>query len=269
MQRKALAMTYKTLSIEKKDKICICTINRPEALNALNSNVLDDLDNFLKTLSKDASTRVLILTGAGDKAFVAGADIKEISTLKDKKAAFEFALKGQKVFRQLEKLPQVVIGAINGFALGGGLELALSCDFLVAAPKAKFGLPEVGLGLIPGFGGTQRLSRLVGLARAREMIFSGAHYTAQDALQMGLVNHIVNEAKGDGNSLELALQLAEKMLDKSPLGIFQAKKAINNGFDVDLDKGLEIEAKEFAELFGTTEQKEGIAAFIEKRKPKF
>jgi enoyl-CoA hydratase len=244
-------------------------LNRPQALNALNSNVLDDLDNFLKTFAKDTSMRILILTGAGDKAFVAGADIKEISTLKDKKAAYDFALKGQRVFRQLEKLPQVVIGAINGFALGGGLELALSCDFLVSAPKAKFGLPEVSLGLIPGFGGTQRLSRWVGLARAREMIFSGNHYSAQEAFQMGLVNRIVDEAKGEGNCVELALQICEKILEKSPLGIAQAKKAINNGYDLELDQGLDIEAKEFAELFGSAEQKEGIAAFIEKRKPQF
>jgi enoyl-CoA hydratase len=263
-----VGMTYKTLSIEQKERILICSINRPESLNALNSSVLDDLETLAKKLSQDTNTRVLMLTGTGDKAFVAGADIKEISSL-DKKSAYEFALKGQRVFRLLEKLPQVVIGAINGFALGGGLELALSCDFLVASPKAKFGLPEVSLGLIPGFGGTQRLSRLVGLARAREMIFSGLHYTAEEALQMGLVNRVVNEAKGEGTCVDLALQLATQILTRSPLGIAHAKKSINNGFDLDLDKGLEIEAKEFSELFGSRDQKEGIAAFLEKRKPQF
>ncbi len=257
---------YTTLTIEKKDKICICTLNRSQALNALNSNVLDDLEDFLKNLNEDKIIRALILTGAGEKAFVAGADIKEISTIQNKNAAYEFAIKGQKVFRKLEKLPQVVIGAINGFALGGGLELALSCDFLVASPQAKFGLPEVGLGLIPGFGGTQRLSRLVGPAKAREMIFTGGHITAQEALQIGLVLYVADGGQG---CLDLALTLAQKILEKSPLGITHAKKAINNGFNMDLDDGLALEAKEFAELFESQDTREGLSAFLEKRKPNF
>ncbi len=252
---------YKNIILEKKGAIDIVTLNRPQSLNALNSEVLSELDSYASSVSK--GTRIIILTGAGEKAFVAGADIKEISTL-DKNSAKEFALKGQSVFRKFEKLPQVVIGAINGFALGGGLELALSCDFLFCAPNAKFGLPEVSLGLIPGFGGTQRLSRYIGLQKAREMVYSGKHYTAQEALSFGLVNHIF-----ESNLVEETLKFSEMILTKSPLGIAHAKQALNNGFDVSLDEGLSIEAHEFASLFGSQDQIEGVTAFLEKRKPQF
>ncbi len=250
------------LIIEKKDKVTIVTLNRPEALNALNSSVLNDLDNYFKQVAEDRSVRVIILTGNGEKAFVAGADLKEINTL-DAPAAQEFAKKGQNVFSRIESLPQVVIGAINGFALGGGLELALSCDFLIASPRAKFGLPEVGLGLLPGFGGTQRLSRLVGLNKARELIFSGQHIDAQEALSIGLINKVSD------NLIDTALESANKILKNGPLAIAHAKKSINSGFDLTLTDGLKIEAQEFSNLFKTPEHKEGIGAFLEKRKPNF
>lgn len=254
---------FETLSIEKKDKVTVVTINRPQALNALNTAVLNDLEKFCLDMKSDKSCRVVILTGSGDKAFVAGADIKEISTL-DERSAQEFSLKGQRVFSMLESLPQVVIGAINGFTLGGGLELALSCDFLVATPTSKFGLPEVSLGLLPGFGGTQRLSRLVGLSKAREMIFTAKHIAADEAYRIGLVNQIVENAPVDA-----ALQIAAKILTNGALAIAHAKLALNKGFDLELPKALELEAKQFAFLFDKPEQKEGISAFLEKRKPNF
>lgn len=250
------------LIIEKKEKIAVVTLNRPKALNALNSAVLDDLESYFKEVAEDKQTRVIILTGSGDKAFVAGADLKEISTL-DAKSAHLFAKKGQRVFSAIERLPQVVIGAINGFALGGGLELALSCDFLIASPQAKFGLPETGLGLLPGFGGTQRLSRLIGLNRARELIFTGQHIGAEEALTLGLVNRISDSV------LDAALEVSNKILRNGPLAIAHAKKSINTGFDLKLEDGLEIESVEFASLFNTPEHNEGIGAFLEKRKPNF
>lgn len=253
---------YENLLVEKKDKVTVVTINRPQALNALNTGVLNDLESFFKKTLEDKTCRVVILTGSGEKAFVAGADIKEISTL-NKKTSQEFALKGQRIFSMIEALPQVVIGAINGFTLGGGLELALSCDFLVASPNSKFGLPEVSLGLIPGFGGTQRLSRLVGLAKAREMIFTGKHISSEEALKVGLVNQISEKP------LDTATELANKILTNGTLAITHAKNSINKGFDLELTKGLEIEAQEFSKLFDLPEQKEGIAAFLEKRKPNF
>jgi enoyl-CoA hydratase len=164
----------------------------------------------------------------------------------------------------IESLPQVVIGALHGFTLGGGLELALSCDFLVATTTSKFGLPEVGLGLLPGFGGTQRLSRLVGLSKAREMIFTGKHISSDEALKIGLINQMV-----EGSPVEAALQISNKILANGPNAIAHAKRAINSGFDVELSKGLQIEAEQFSMLFDKPEQKEGIKAFIEKRKPTF
>ncbi|MES2768156.1 MAG: enoyl-CoA hydratase-related protein [Bdellovibrionota bacterium] len=254
---------FENLLVEKKDKVTVVTINRPQALNALNTGVLNDLENFFGSLKEDKSTRVIILTGSGDKAFVAGADIKEISTL-NQKTSQEFSLKGQKIFSMIESLPQVVIGAINGFTLGGGLELALSCDFLVATPGSKFGLPEVSLGLLPGFGGTQRLSRLVGLSKAREMIFTGKHIASDEALKIGLINQVV-----EGSPVEAALVIANKIITNGPSAIAHAKRAINSGFDLELLKGLQVEAEQFSQLFDKSEQKEGVAAFMEKRKPQF
>lgn len=253
---------FETLIVEKRSMVTVVTINRPQALNALNTAVLNDLEKFFKVVKEDKSSRIIILTGSGDKAFVAGADIKEISTL-DQKTSQEFALKGQSIFSMIESLPQVVIGAINGFTLGGGLELALSCDFLIATETSKFGLPEVSLGLLPGFGGTQRLSRLVGLSKAREMIFTGRHISSEEALKIGLVNQVVE------SPVEAALQISNKILTNGPNAIAHAKRAINSGFDVELSKGLQIEAEQFSMLFDKPEQKEGIQAFIEKRKPVF
>ncbi len=254
---------FENLQVEKKDKITVVTLNRPQALNALNTGVLNDLEKFFHSVKENKATRVIILTGSGDKAFVAGADIKEISTL-NQKSSQEFSVKGQKVFSMIESLPQVVIGAINGFALGGGLELALSCDFLVATPGSKFGLPEVSLGLLPGFGGTQRLSRLVGLSKAREMIFTGKHISSEEALKIGLINQVA-----EGSPVEAALAIANKIIINGPAAIAHAKRAINSGFDLELSEGLQIEAEQFSQLFDKPEQKEGIAAFMEKRKPQF
>lgn len=254
---------FKNLLVESKEGISVVTINRPEALNSLNTEVLNDLEKYFSEVREDKSTRVIVLTGGGEKAFVAGADIKELSTL-NQKSAKEFSQKGQRIFSMMESLPQAVIGAINGFTLGGGLELALACDFLVATPNSKFGLPEVSLGLLPGFGGTQRLSRLVGLSKAREMIFTGKHISPDEALRVGLINHVV-----EGSPVEAALKIANRIILNGPIAIAHAKRSINKGFDIELSKGLENEAEEFSRLYDKPEHKEGISAFLEKRKPVF
>ncbi len=257
---------WTTVTLEKRGRIAWLTLNRPEALNALNQQSLSDLDQALTHLEVTSlqEVSVLVLTGAGEKAFVAGADIKEMSSFK-KHEAFQFARRGQLLFQRFEKLGQAVIGCVNGFALGGGLELALSCDFIYASDKAKFGLPEVGLGLLPGFGGTLRLSRVVGLNHAREMVLSGEMISADRALQIGLVNQIYS-----ADQLLIQTQaLAEKMAAKGPVAIQKAKQSVLECFDRTVDAGLDFEANQFAHLFETEDMKEGTKAFMEKRKPQF
>lgn len=252
------------ISFEKNGHIGLIKINRPKALNALNAQVLSELNELLNQVDRDKDLRCLILTGEGDKAFVAGADIKEMESL-DSSQARAFGEKGQKVFRRLEILNLPIIAAVNGFALGGGLELAMACDFIVASENARFGLPEVSLGLIPGFGGTVRLPRYVGLQKAREMIFTGNHYKADAALAMGLVSQIVPATE----LLEICIKLAETIAAKGPVAIARAKQSALFSYDVRIDEGMEIERDNFADLFRTEDCKIGLTAFLNKETPKF
>jgi len=251
-----------TLVFDRQNDIGILKINRPEALNALNFQVLKDLDNFLNSDLK--GLRALVVTGEGEKSFVAGADIKEMEKL-TKDDAWKMADRGQAVFTKLSDAPFVSIAAVNGFALGGGLELALSCDIILASSKAKLGLPEVSLGLIPGYGGTQRLARAVGLQFARYMVLSGEMITAQEALSVGLISKVYEPEK----LREEAAALAKKVASRGPAALTMAKKAMRKGFNEDLTEGLRTEADYFAQTFATKDHNEGIKAFIEKRAPQF
>lgn len=259
-------MSTPLVNLQIEDQIALVTIARPEALNALNANVLTDLEKTLAEIKIMFPTKVrgVIITGLGEKSFVAGADIKEIHSLDSEKGK-NFAVRGQATFRKIEQLPVPVIAAVNGFAFGGGLELALSCDFIYASSKAKVGLPEVGLGLIPGFGGTVRLSRVVGLNFAREMILTGEPIGAEQGLQMGLFNKLC-----DPNELiNEARKTLTNVKAKGPLAIAAAKKMILETFDQNLDQGLSSEASQFGNLFSEAEPKEGTKAFLEKRKAQF
>ena len=249
---------------EKQSNTGIITINKPEALNALSSGVLDELDKVITRVEEDRKLRCVIVTGAGEKAFVAGADIKEINAL-NAEAAFNFAGFGQKVFTRLEKLPVPVIAAVNGFALGGGLELAMACDFIFASSKAKFGLPECTLGLMPGFGGTVRLARKVGPAQAKQMTFTGDMISAEDGLNMGLVNEICEPDQ----LMERAMMVSKTISNRAPIAVASIKKTIQNTYGVHVDDAMKMEQKEFGDLFTTKDCKEGTTAFIEKRKPEF
>jgi enoyl-CoA hydratase len=253
-----------TIRYEKKDQLGVLTINRPESMNALNTQVLKELDGVLNQLSETQDIRCLIITGAGEKAFVAGADIKEIDTL-DSKTAADFAQFGQSVFMKLENLFCPVIAAVNGFALGGGLELALACDFIVASQNAKLGLPECTLGLIPGFGGTVRLARRVSPGLAKQWTFSGEMVTAERALQTGLVNQVCEQATLLADCEKIASTLAQR----SPQSLKLIKKSINETYGLASVQAMSIEKNIFAGLFGSADQKEGTKAFIEKRKPVF
>ena len=236
------------------------TIDRPRALNALNPDVLAQLSQCLTEAEADKECLGVILTGAGGKAFVAGADI---GTMRDLPPAegLRFAELGLATLQKIEDLSKPVIAAINGFALGGGMELALACDMIYASPKSKLGQPEVKLGIIPGFGGTQRLARLVGKNRAKEIVFTGAMYSAEDAAGFGLVQAVVPEEE----LLEYCTSLIGKIGRMGPLAVAQAKRAINKGTDLALDAGLAIEKMAFMSLFGTYDQREGMTAFMEKR----
>jgi enoyl-CoA hydratase len=259
-------MNFKNIKLENQNKIWTLTISRPEALNALNSLTIDELSSAIDELAKKPlnEAQVLIVTGAGEKAFVAGADIKEMNSLSADQAK-AFAEKGQSVFRKLENLKIPVIAAVNGFALGGGLELALACDFIYASENAKLGLPEVSLGLIPGFGGTVRLARAMGLPSAKEWIFSGGMMPAEYALKLGLVNRIFLLPE----LMPEVRKIAETFASRSPVAISMAKKSIMAGFDLEIDEGMKAEASHFAGLFKTGDFKEGTEAFINKRKPEF
>ena len=250
--------------LEKKGPYAVATIHRPEALNALNSQVLADLAELLDTVEADEEIRALVITGAGEKAFVAGADIGEMSTL-TKAEGEAFGKKGNDVFRRLETLPIPTIAAVNGFALGGGCELAMSCDIILASEKAKFGQPEVGLGITPGFSGTQRLPRRVGVAKAKELIFSGRMIKADEAEKIGLVNAVyAPEALMDG-----ALEMAKSFTKNAPIAVKYAKACIDRGMQMDIDDGIAVENELFAMCFATADQKEGMGAFLEKRPAAF
>lgn len=253
---------YDTLRLEDQDGIATVTIHRPDKLNALNARVLAELTDVVRRLA-DANTRVAILTGSG-KAFVAGADIAEMSEMSPLEAQ-AFSHRGHQLAADLEAAPYPVIAAVNGFALGGGCELALCCDFIYAAERAKLGLPEVGLGLMPGFGGTQRLARRVGLGRARELIYSGAMLDAPEALRIGLVNAVVP----DGELLDRVRGVAASIRDKAPAAVTSCKRVIGRSLDSDLATGCALEAAAFGALFGSEDQREGTRAFLEKRAPVF
>ena len=256
-------MEYENLIVEIEDGIATLTINRPQTLNALNTATLKELSRAFQELEENAQVKVIILTGAG-KAFVAGADISE---MKDKNAigGREFGLLGQSVFTAIENLSKPVIAAVNGYALGGGTELALACDMIYASEKAKFGQPEVGLGVTPGFGGTQRLPRRVGLAMAKELIFTGRIIDAKEAFRIGLVNKVVSSE----SLMEEVRRLAEEIASKGQVSVKLAKAVMNRGMDTDLHSALMLEADAFGLCFSTADQKEGMTAFLEKRKPRF
>ncbi len=252
-------MTYENVILKKENNIGILSINRPDELNSLNSAVLSELDMIINQISLDDEIHVLIITGEG-RAFVAGADIGEMKN-KNSIEAREFAQKGLSVFRKIELMEKPVIAAVNGFALGGGCELAMCCDIRIASDKAKFGQPEVGLGITPGFGGTQRLARLVGLGNAKQLIFTGDIIKADEALRIGLVNNVVPSSE----LLDTAIKLAEKIASKGQLAIRFAKTAINRGIETDLETGMVIERGLFSLCFATEDQKEAMSAFLEKR----
>ncbi len=260
---------------EQKGAYGVITINRPEALNALNSQVLDELEATFKAVNLD-EVRALVLTGAGEKSFVAGADIGEMSTL-TKAQGEAFGKKGNDVFRMIETFPIPVIAAVNGFALGGGCEISMSCDIRICSDNAVFGQPEVGLGITPGFGGTQRLARLVGAGMAKQMIYTARNIKAPEAFRIGLVNQVVSEEKDEaGNVVKTAqenlLATAEKMAAtiaaNAPIAVRNCKKAINDGLQTDIDAALVIEEKLFGDCFETEDQKAGMGNFLEKDKEK-
>jgi enoyl-CoA hydratase len=246
------------------DGIEIITFNRSKALNALNSALLEELSAALDSVAGNEDIRVLVITGAGDKAFVAGADIKEMAGLSALQAK-HFAHKGQSVINKIVALPIPVMAAVNGYALGGGLEIALACDFIYAAESASLGLPETTLGLIPGFGGTQRLPRLIGPNHAKELIYTGKIITAAEALAIGLVNRVV----APGALLENVMETARTMAAKGRISLRAAKEAVNNGLDTNLNTGLKMEQDGFAICMISEDAREGTQAFIEKRPPVF
>lgn len=257
-------MQYENILFEKKAATAVVTINRPKALNALNLQTLQELHECLHAIAQDEAVSSVILTGGGEKSFVAGADISHMQNL-DSLAAKEFAKMGHLVAKTLEEMPQPVIAAVNGFALGGGCELAIACDIRYASENAKFGQPEVNLGVVPGFGGTQRLPRLIGKGLANELLFSGNIIDAQEALRIGLVNKVF----GSAELLEKSLELTETIASRGPLAVRLCKEAVNNGVEMDLARACQYEADLFSLCFSSSEQKEGMLAFLEKRAPKF
>ena len=257
-------MSFENISIEQKERIQVITINRPKQLNALNKATIQELHDALKAANKDADTRVIILTGSGEKAFVAGADIKEFANYNVEQGQ-ELAANGQEIlFNYIQNLSTPVIAAINGFALGGGLELAMASHIRIASDNAKLGLPEVSLGVIPGYGGTQRLAQLVGRGKAMEMITTAGMISAEDAKDWGLVNHVVPQTE----LMALAEKTASKICANSGSAIKSAIKAINANY-VDGLNGFTVEVTEFGNCFGTEEFDEGTTAFLEKRKANF
>jgi enoyl-CoA hydratase len=257
-------MTYENLLVDVSERIATVTFNRPKSLNALNPATVRELGAAMEELSARQDVGAVLLTGAGEKAFIAGADLtvmKGFTTLE----ALDFSLLGQRVLGFIEAMAQPVIGVINGFALGGGCEVAMACDLLIAADTARFGQPEVNLGIIPGYGGTQRLPRLVGRNLAKELVLTGEMISAQRAYEIGLVNKVVPAAELMG----AAREIAKKILSRGPVAVRTAKMAMNRGLDLDLGNACALEASLFAAGFSTADREEGIAAFLEKRKANF
>lgn len=248
------------IKYEAKDHIGILTINHPEAMNALNPQVLKELDGALDAVDQNV-IRCLIITGAGEKAFAAGADISEMATA-SQEAGRAYSQLGNDLFRKMEKFPLPIIAAINGFALGGGCELAMSCDIRLAAENALFGQPEVGLGITPGFGGTQRMARIISVGKAKELIYTGRNMKAAEALAVGLVEAVY---PADQLMAE-AEKLANRIAGNAPIAVRVCKKSINEGLETDIDSGIALEVANFGTCFETQDQREGMAAFLEKRK---
>lgn len=257
-------MDYKHILVETKGSGAYVTVNRPKQMNALNPDTLRELEDAFIYLGHRAEIRAIVVTGAGDKAFVAGADIAEMVDMEPPEA-LEFSRLGHKVLRLIEETPKPAIAAVNGYALGGGCELAMACDIIVAASTAKFGQPEVNLGVTPGFGGTQRLTRRVGLGAARLLSYTGDAVTAEEALRIGLADIVVAPEELEPRCAELV----EKMAQKGPLALATAKDVILRGADLDLANANMFEANAFSWLFSTEDQKEGMKAFLDRRKPEF
>ncbi|WP_138159879.1 enoyl-CoA hydratase-related protein [Peptoniphilus catoniae] len=256
-------MDYRYLQVEAKDHIAIVTINKEKSLNALNTELIKELRDCFLSLEKDEDTFSIIITGKS-KAFVAGADISEMVNLTSEEA-FEFSKFGNETFLIIESINKPVIAAVNGFALGGGCELALACDIRIASYKAKFGQPEVGLGITPGFGGTQRLAREIGQARAKELIYTGKVISAEEAYKIGLVNKLVDPDE----LMNEAIEMAEAINKNSKVAVAYSKRAIREGLQTSIEEGVKIEEESFKECFNAQDQKIGMEAFLERRKPNF
>lgn len=257
-------MAYTNILVKKEDAIGYITINRPKVLNALSIKTVKELTDAFEKMGKDKKVQVVILTGSGEKSFVAGADIPEFMKLKPD-GARDYAVRGQKLLNVIERLGKPVIAAVNGFALGGGCEIAMACTVRIASDNAKLGQPEVSLGLIPGYGGTQRLPRLVGKGRAYEMILAGNPIDAQTAEKIGLVNRVVPQAE----LMETCEKLARTIAKRAPLAVKYCLEAVDRGLNMSLDDGLALEADLFGLVFGSKDVREGVKAFTEKRKPDF
>ncbi len=257
-------MEYEILQLDVREGIGLITISRPKAMNALNTRFFEEMDQMLEDIHANDAVKVVVITGEG-KAFVAGADIAEMVN-KNETQGREFSMRGQQTFRSMEQLPKPVIAAVNGFALGGGMELAMACDFRFASNKAKFGQPEVNLGLIPGFAGTQRLPRLAGLGNALMLLMSGEMINAEEAFRMGLVQKVFEADE----LLDKTMEFARLIAGKGPLAVQKVKDVTRSGYNMDFDSGSEYEADQFGSLFGEgKEGKEGMSAFLEKRKPEW
>lgn len=253
---------YNFLKIENNGAICTLTINAPKSLNALNSTILNEMNDALDNLPKDC--RCLIITGEGEKSFVAGADISEMATLNEQQG-YEFGKRGAAVFRKIETLEIPVIAAVNGFALGGGCELAMACDIRICSANAKFGQPEVGLGIIPGFSGTYRLAKLIGMGMAKQLIYTAKVIKSDEALRIGLVNAVYEQA----DLMAEAMKLAESICVNAPVAVAYAKQCINEEYDLAADEAIDFESRMFGKCFVTEDQKNGMAAFLNKGKCEF
>ena len=264
MDEQVAETAYQNLKIEKDGAVAVLTIDRPKVLNALNDDTIAELSRALDQLGADAEVRAIILTGGGDKAFVAGADISELARC-DVPGGMAKSQRGMDLLFKMESLPKPIIAAVNGFALGGGCEIAMACDFRIASENAQLGQPEVSLGLIPGYGGTQRLPRLVGAGMAKRLLYTGDRVKADEALRIGLVEEVVPADRLMARCRELAASIAAR----GPLTLAAIKKAVNVGLGVDLASGCEYETAQFGAIFASEDQTEGCNAFLEKRKPTF
>ena len=257
-------MDFETIIFEKRENIAIITINRPKVLNALNQTVLDELEMVIDAIAEDSSIQGAVITGSGEKAFVAGADISEFKGISVEEAR-KMSRRGQELFGRLEALPIPVIAAVKGFALGGGLELAMSCTFRYATPDARVGQPEVKLGLIPGYGGTQRLARLVGRSKAMEICMTARMVKAEEALKIGIIDRIVEE----GDLVDTAVEAIQAILVNAPIAVSYCKRAVLEGLELPFDAAAKLESQLFGLTFATEDKDEGISAFLEKRPAEF